>query len=106
MAENISPIIGIDLGTSNSAVTWFSQGQPQLINGAQGERLTPSVVGLDDMGNVLIGEPAKARLVSHPHLVIPFGAILRPGGICNREVIPAGNKRLNLMSYRGGRRQP
>jgi len=70
MAENISPIIGIDLGTSNSAVTWFSQGQPQLINGAQGERLTPSVVGLDDMGNVLIGEPAKARLVSHPHLSI------------------------------------
>ncbi|MFZ4831798.1 Hsp70 family protein [Rouxiella sp. Mn2063] len=70
MAENISPIIGIDLGTSNSAVTCFSQGQPQLINGAQGERLTPSVVGLDDMGNVLVGEAAKARLVSHPHLSI------------------------------------
>lgn len=70
MTDNNSPIIGIDLGTSNSAVSWFSEQGAALITGAKGERLTPSVVGVDDEGHLLIGEPAKARLVSHPHLTV------------------------------------
>jgi len=52
LVENTSPLIGIDLGSSDSAITWFSQGHAQLIHGAQGDRLTPSVVGLGDAGNV------------------------------------------------------
>lgn len=70
MTGNNSPIIGIDLGTSNSAVSWFCEGAARLITGAGEERLTPSVVGLDDEGRLLIGEAAKARLVSHPHLTV------------------------------------
>lgn len=70
MTGNNSPIIGIDLGTSNSAVSWFSEGAARLINGAGEGRLTPSIVGLDDDGQLLIGEAAKARLVSHPHLTV------------------------------------
>ena len=68
--EKISPIIGIDLGTSNSAVSWFEHSSPRLITGSQGERLTPSVVGLDDEGNLIIGAAAKARLVSHPQMTV------------------------------------
>lgn len=70
MAGHISPIIGIDLGTSNSAVACFSAAGTTLILGRRGERLTPSVVGLDDDGHLLVGEAAKARLVSHPHLTV------------------------------------
>lgn len=70
MTELQSPIIGIDLGTSNSAVSWFSEQGTTLITGAKGERLTPSVVGLDDEGHLLVGGAAKARLVSHPHLTV------------------------------------
>ncbi|QIX94877.1 molecular chaperone HscC [Cedecea sp. FDAARGOS_727] len=70
MTGNNSPIIGIDLGTSNSAVSWFSEGAARLITGAGDRRLTPSVVGLDDEGQLLVGEAAKARLVSHPHLTV------------------------------------
>lgn len=70
MTDNHSPIIGIDLGTSNSAVSYFSEQEPVLIHGAKGERLTPSVVGIDDEGNLLVGEAAKTRLVSHPHLTV------------------------------------
>ncbi|MFP3700774.1 Hsp70 family protein, partial [Burkholderia sp. SIMBA_013] len=70
MTGNSSPIIGIDLGTSNSAVAYFSEQGTTLITGAKGERLTPSAVGVDDEGNLLIGEAAKARLVSHPHLTV------------------------------------
>ncbi|WP_318358212.1 molecular chaperone HscC [Enterobacter sp.] len=70
MTGNITPLIGIDLGTSNSALAWFHDGESQLIAGAEGERLTPSVVGLDDDGHILVGAAAKARLVSHPHLTV------------------------------------
>lgn len=70
MTGNNSPIIGIDLGTSNSAVSWFSEDAARLIAAAGEGRLTPSVVGLDDEGQLLIGEAAKARLVSHPHLTV------------------------------------
>ncbi|PTA93750.1 molecular chaperone HscC [Kosakonia sp. H7A] len=70
MSGNTSPIIGIDLGTSNSAVAWFAEGDTQLITGAQGERLTPSVIGIDDGGHLLVGSAAKARLVSHPQMTV------------------------------------
>ena len=70
MAGDHSPIVGIDLGTSNSAVSWFSEQGTTLITGAKGESLTPSAVGLDDKGHLLVGEAAKARLVSHPHLTV------------------------------------
>ncbi|WP_227319019.1 molecular chaperone HscC [Cedecea davisae] len=70
MTGNNSPIIGIDLGTSNSTVSWFSEGAVRLITGSGEGRLTPSVVGLDDEGQLLIGEAAKNRLVSHPHLTV------------------------------------
>lgn len=70
MAGNTSPIIGIDLGTSNSAVAWFTEGNTQLIPGAQGEHLTPSVIGIDDEGHLLVGGAAKARLISHPQMTV------------------------------------
>lgn len=60
--------IGIDLGTTNSAVSLWMDGRAQLVPNAQGSVLTPSVVGLDDHGNILTGERARQRLLSHPHL--------------------------------------
>lgn len=61
-------VIGIDLGTTNSAVAVWQDGKAQLIANKYGARLTPSVVGLDDAGHLLIGQPAHARLTTHPHL--------------------------------------
>lgn len=61
-------VIGIDLGTTNSAVALWREGQSQLIANKFGSVLTPSVVGLDDEGNLLTGQPALARLSTHPHL--------------------------------------
>ncbi len=59
-------IVGIDLGTTNSAVATWTDAGPRLIPTAGGAPLTPSVVGLDDDGAVLVGEAARARLVTHP----------------------------------------
>lgn len=61
-------IIGIDLGTTNSLASVWRNGRCELIPNSFGEFLTPSVVGFDDEGNVIIGKIAKQRLVSHPDL--------------------------------------
>ena len=59
-------IIGIDLGTTNSAMAYMSGGKPNIIANAQGGRLTPSVVAVDDKGGVLVGSPAKNQAVTNP----------------------------------------
>ena len=59
-------IVGIDLGTTNSLVGVYQDGQVKLIPNAFGDFLTPSVVALDDNNEVIVGKVAKERLVTHP----------------------------------------
>ncbi len=59
-------IVGIDLGTTNSLVALWREGEAQVVPNALGEALTPSVVGLDDSGEVLVGRAARERLLTHP----------------------------------------
>ena len=59
-------IIGIDLGTTNSLVAVWVDGKPVLVPNSLGQSLTPSVVGLDDNGEVLVGAAARDRLLTHP----------------------------------------
>ena len=61
-------IIGIDLGTTNSAVAVFRDGKAELIPNSLGHNLTPSAVGLDDNGDLLVGLPARERQSTHPNL--------------------------------------
>jgi len=61
-------IIGLDLGTTNSLVSVWKEGEAHVIPNALGHYMTPSVVGLDDNGEILIGMAARERLLSHPHL--------------------------------------
>jgi len=62
-------VIGIDLGTTNSlAAYWTDDSGPVIIPNSLGERLTPSVVSVDDDGDILVGQAAKERLITHPHL--------------------------------------
>lgn len=59
-------ILGIDLGTTNSACAIWRDGKPVLIPNRLQKMLTPSVVGIDDKGEMIVGETAKHRLISHP----------------------------------------
>ena len=61
-------IIGIDLGTTNSLVAVWEGDNARILPNALGELLTPSVVGLDDQGQLLVGDIARERLHTHPHL--------------------------------------
>lgn len=59
-------IIGIDLGTTNSLVSVYKDGQVQLIPNAFGEYLTPSVVSFGEDGEVFVGKIAKEMLITNP----------------------------------------
>jgi molecular chaperone HscC len=59
-------IVGIDLGTTNSAIGVWRDGRVELIPNSLGSVLTPSAVSLGDDGEVLVGMPARERQVSHP----------------------------------------
>src|SRR6476646_4787813 len=62
----MSKIIGIDLGTTNSAAALLGETGPRILPNAVGEPLTPSVVGLDEDGKLLVGRAAKELQVLHP----------------------------------------
>ena len=65
-------IVGIDLGTTNSLVAYIDAqtGQPKCIPGPTGSTLCPSVVSLDPDGSIIVGEPARRRLLTQPERTI------------------------------------
>jgi len=62
----MSKIIGIDLGTTNSCVAIMDGKAPKVIENAEGVRTTPSVVGISEDGERLVGQPAKRQAVTNP----------------------------------------
>jgi molecular chaperone DnaK len=65
-------IVGIDLGTTNSLVAYtdLQTGQPKCIPGPYGSTLCPSVVSIDGDGSIIVGEPARRRLLTQPERTI------------------------------------
>ncbi|MCI1665751.1 MAG: molecular chaperone DnaK [Atopobiaceae bacterium] len=59
-------ILGIDLGTTNSAMAVLEGGEPTIIVNAEGDRTTPSVVGFRADGDRIVGKPAKNQAVTNP----------------------------------------
>ena len=62
----MAKIIGIDLGTTNSCVCVIENGQPKVIENAEGARTTPSIVAYTDDSEILVGAPAKRQAVTNP----------------------------------------
>ena len=63
-------IVGIDLGTTNSLVACFTEEGPKIIPNRLGKNLTPSVVSVDEEGNVYVGETARERMSLYPDSVV------------------------------------
>ncbi len=66
----MSKTIGIDLGTTNSAVAVLTGGEPEVLPNAEGGRTTPSVVGFSKTGERLVGTVAKRQAVTNPENTI------------------------------------
>ncbi len=62
----MSKILGIDLGTTNSAVAIIEAGEPMIIENAEGNRTTPSVVAISKKGERLVGQIARRQAVTNP----------------------------------------
>ncbi|MFM4732050.1 Hsp70 family protein [Aeromonas salmonicida] len=64
--ETLRPAIGIDLGTTNSAIAVWQDGKAHLIPNAHGQDLTPSIVCIGDDNTLLVGQAAATRLLTDP----------------------------------------
>ncbi len=60
-------IIGIDLGTTNSCVAVMDGGEAKVIENAEGDRTTPSIIAYANDGEILVGQPAKRQAVTNPN---------------------------------------
>src|SRR5260370_29337466 len=60
------PVVGIDLGTTNSVVATVGDGQAMVIANRTGQNLTPSIVAVAKSGKRLVGQIAKRQAVTHP----------------------------------------
>lgn len=59
-------IIGIDLGTTNSCVAVMDGKKPRVLENAEGDRTTPSIIAYTQDGEILVGQPAKRQAVTNP----------------------------------------
>ena len=88
-------IIGIDLGTTNSCVAVMEGGQVKVIENAEGDRTTPSIVAFTKDDEVLVGAPAKRQAVTNPKNTL-FAVKRLIGRKFSEDVV---KKDLDLVSY-------
>jgi molecular chaperone HscC len=97
-------IIGIDLGTTNSAVAVWRDGKAELVPNGLGHVLTPSAVGLDDKGEVMVGLAARERQSTHPKLTATafkrYMGSVRKTRLGDRDFLPEELSALVLRSLK------
>lgn len=98
----MSKIIGIDLGTTNSAMAYMVAGKPEIITNSEGDRTTPSVVAETKKGERLVGKVAQRQRITNPENTI-YGIkrligrkfddkeVERDRKICPYKIVKKGN---------------
>lgn len=89
----MGPVIGIDLGTTNSCVAYLEGGKPRVIPNTDGQRTTPSVVSLTDGGRELVGSLAQRQAVTNPENTV-FAIKRLIGKKFDSEVVQEAKKKV------------
>ncbi len=71
--KRTGPIIGIDLGTTNSCAAFVKAGRPQVLTSREGYNTVPSILALNARGKLVVGHPAKGQMLTNPRLTV-YGA--------------------------------
>ena len=66
----IEEIVGIDLGTTNSEIAVYRNGRAEVLADERGRKILPSVVGIAETGDLLVGEDARNQFVLYPERTI------------------------------------
>lgn len=86
-------VLGIDLGTTNSAMAVFEGNEGKIIANKEGKNTTPSVVAFTDKGEILVGDPAKRQAITNPEKTI-YSIKRIMGLMSNEEKAEEAKKRL------------
>jgi len=86
-------VLGIDLGTTNSAMAVYTNGEAAIIANKEGKNTTPSIVAFTDKGEVLVGESAKRQAVTNPEKTI-YSIKRIMGLMCDEEKASEAKERL------------
>jgi molecular chaperone DnaK len=92
----MAKVIGIDLGTTNSAMAYMEGGEPTIIPNAEGGRITPSVVAFTKSGERLVGQVAKRQAITNPENTIY--SVKRLMG--RRFTDPEVQRTMKMVSYK------
>ena len=76
-------VVGIDLGTTNSLVAFMDFTGPKIIPGEDGDKLVPSVVSITESGEVVVGNPARELLLTHPERTVYSAKRLMGRGVAD-----------------------
>ena len=110
-------IIGIDLGTTNSCVSFIEGGEPVVIPNAEGSRTTPSIVAMTDSGERLVGQVAKRQSITNPEHTITAvkrlvgrkvddEAVVRVKEMVAYEIVEADNNNDAWVELRDQKKSP
>jgi len=89
----VGKVLGIDLGTTNSAMAVFTSGEAAIIANKEGKNTTPSIVAYTDKGEVLVGDSAKRQAVTNPEKTI-YSIKRIMGLMCDEEKAKEAKERL------------
>lgn len=66
----MAKVLGIDLGTTNSAMSFYEGNEGKIVANKEGKNTTPSIVAFTDKGEILVGDPAKRQAITNPKKTI------------------------------------
>ncbi|AAP77260.1 molecular chaperone DnaK [Helicobacter sp. MIT 03-1614] len=98
----MAKVIGIDLGTTNSAMAVYEGNEAKIIANKEGKNTTPSIVAFTDKGEILVGEPAKRQAVTNPKKTV-YSIKRIMGLMFNEDKAKEAEKRLpyNIVDRNG-----